>query len=669
MQDKFRHAWHLFRGGPLSLHGVGTHRHSYNKMPGHTDTHTHIAAVAYAPPFFLTHIAPHSLPPSPDIHTHTDRDAQATTSHHHYTTLAMTSSSSSPSSSSCKSSSRLKTDTTLLSSSTHITALQGPLLFPDPANECLCSLLPWRDLLSLSVASKAVKGDHDGKLQVAHLYLQSDHPVTSFFAFVKRHHNSLRRLHIHSPGLLPSLLICFDRGQFRLLKEVSLYGTIPLNCVSPLAGLLEEVALPVLEEFSMGYWQERGTVAAIMQALQTGACPLLKGLEVDLPILDTYEEEDGTEEVMVDEEQTQRDMEAIANALEARAAAGTCRGLQYLAGEWGHHGSLEVRTRLLRVLFPSAEGLPDVEWNLEFAMKEAGAPHLGHLRWARDLPPLVDALSSMISLQNLDLEKGSLSGVCFYSIIALIKEHKHNFLPSLKDLSLDDPFDNAADAKRFFENAGETKAFATVKKIMVASIGTGSNFLASAFAGGAFAGLEELCFDNVVWTGAGFADLCRALEGNPCANTLKRLYLRKCEIGAEGMEALGVLFAHGALPCLVSLTMIVHDIDDIGVTHLADGFRAASPSSALTRLSITSSKIGDSGLQALLTVIENRCLPALEWLFLNRNCLSDAGIVALLKTIHGKSSRRFEGDEARDNSLVGQGSLNSLPKTSKTRLA
>ena len=73
----------------------------------------------------------------------------------------------------------------------------------------------------------------------------------------------------------------------------------------------------------------------------------------------------------------------------------------------------------------------------------------------------------------------------------LIQRYKHHLLPSLKDLSLDDPFVDAADAKRFFESLPTNEAFPTVRNLTVASKVTGINFLASAFAGGAFAGLDN----------------------------------------------------------------------------------------------------------------------------------------------------------------------------------
>ena len=168
-------------------------------------------------------------------------------------------------------------------------------------------------------------------------------------------------LRICGLGSSSCFLASIGLGHFRQLKElILLEEKIPLTCLSTLAGLIAEGALPVLESFYIYRSQERGATGTgvIMHGFQAGGCPLLIMLDVPIPFYRTSVNANGQEVKEKDEEQTERNMEALADPFEARAAAGNCQGLHYLGSDWLSNGSTEVRIRLRRALLPSIKEFP-----------------------------------------------------------------------------------------------------------------------------------------------------------------------------------------------------------------------------------------------------------------------------------------------------------------------
>lgn len=202
--------------------------------------------------------------------------------------------------------------------------------------------------------SKAVKEDYGGKLEYARLHYHNGLHATSFFGFARRQ-NKLRHLEIRGADPMPYFLASTGLGHFVQLKELTLLvENIPLNGLSTLGGLIAEGALPVLELFEMCKSQEKGATVAIMRGFQAGGCPLLTKLDVPVRSFRTSVSAYGHEAKVKDEEQTERNLEALAKAFEARAATGTCQGLRKLHDdEWLSCGRLDVRIRLLRALLPS----------------------------------------------------------------------------------------------------------------------------------------------------------------------------------------------------------------------------------------------------------------------------------------------------------------------------
>lgn len=264
-------------------------------------------------------------------------------------------------------------------------------------------MLKQNDLLALSLVSKAVKNDYGGKLEHARLDYRNDISATSFFTFTRRHQN-LRQLEICGLGLAPCFLASIRLGHFRQLKELILPDkNIFLNCLSTLAGLIAEGALPVLAEFKMLESQKKGAIAKIMQGFQAGGCPLLTTLKVPISFYRTFVTADGIEARVLDIGQTEQNMEALASTFEARAARGGCEGLYKSGNVWSQHVDWEVHTRLLRVLLPSIKEVPYFQWDLELArtVRDIGAPHLEFLTVPQNCLQLIERVERRRAAEDM----------------------------------------------------------------------------------------------------------------------------------------------------------------------------------------------------------------------------------------------------------------------------
>jgi hypothetical protein len=492
------------------------------------------------------------------------------------------------------------------------------------------------------VVSKEVKCDYDGKVAEARFCWEEGLPIiTPFFKFVRRQ-KALHSVTIFASKLFPSFLVCLGQGTLNSLRNLYLMEPIPTDQLCAFAGLVAEGALPLLEELDMDTCSESGAVPAIVAGFQAGGCPFLNVLELAIPVLsseqDDEDEDDDDWQPEYDEEETERNLEAIANAFEARAAAGIEPRLRWLEGNWLSHGSVEVRIRLLRVLLPSVTRLPEMnEWDLEMAMglKDIGGPCLESFTINQDLPVLVEALGTMKSLKYLSLENSFLSTTSTDELCGLLQRHKCNFLTKLEHITLNCPFrDAAADTKRFFECVRKNKAFCSLRYLYIDFLEDEAqdvkfDVLADVFSGDLFPHLHsiELCGLR-----GGFASLCPALARTSYANTLKSL-VTVCGFDMEEMEALANVFAGGGLHSLETLRFTCRD--SAGIVCLAKGFLAGGRALPLNCLMICSPAMNDTGLEALCSAIEAGRLPALETFRFEFTCISDNGLTTLAQTIEG----------------------------------
>jgi len=108
---------------------------------------------------------------------------------------------------------------------------------------------------------------------------------------------------------------------------------------------------------------------------------------------------------------------------------------------------------------------------------------------------------------------------------------------------------------------------------------------------------------------------------------LRVLHLEAPAAGPDGVQQLAEGLGAGALPAVTYLRIYDTHVGDAGASALA----AALGQGALPRLKtldLSNAAIGDAGLVALAPALRRR--PALEWLALSGNPLSDDGLAALV---------------------------------------
>jgi hypothetical protein len=415
-----------------------------------------------------------------------------------------------------------------------------PLIFPDAVIEFLSSLLRDKDKLKLSAVSRAVNEEFGGKLEWVTLRWRKRTPTASLLALLKRQ-ECLLSIGASSTFVLPPLFTAISRGYCPFLTRLSFGewrmgnpGPLPTSIFSALAGLIKLGALNSLEDLLLGRC-EKGGVEILMQAFEAGGCPKLNNL--GLPLVHYIDRKAET----YDLEQTERNLEALADAFEARRNRMTCKSLKHLYGgyEWMDYGNVEVRARVLRVLLPSLEVIPYVmPWEAEFvcAFNEVGAPCLESFPLPPAIPVLVEALSTMRDLYlRRPLDEASID-----AFILLMQRYGTYLLPKLEILHVVNGFSqHAADAERFFMTVGETLALSSVRVLNVCLRNKEcvSSFrgLSYALAQGVFPRLQAFDLSCRDLGGPGLMVLSQTLQGSPlCANTLVKLELRNCRLSYLG---------------------------------------------------------------------------------------------------------------------------------------
>lgn len=182
-----------------------------------------------------------------------------------------------------------------------------------------------------------------------------------------------------------------------------------------------------------------------MKALRCGACPHIHTLEM---LLDSRELEifNGecreSEDAGWDEAKTELNMVAVADALEERQRLGTCASLKCFGRAWLLYSSPEVQIRLLKLLLPTLEELPD--GGIDFEHHGGGfmgvevpfleVPFLKELEISAAVIPVIEALGTMVTLEALSFSAHCLDGGAVDAFISALHIHKRNLLPKLKVL-------------------------------------------------------------------------------------------------------------------------------------------------------------------------------------------------------------------------------------------
>lgn len=282
-------------------------------------------------------------------------------------------------------------------------------MLPGPALVSLCPFLPTLDILSLAAGSKALREQYSNKVQRVYLLWSKLLVANRLFDFVRRQ----ERLQVisteYAENILPCLLPLMSTGHLRHLQKLELVGVrIPFPVLFGFAALLTEDDLPLLEELPL-YSCEEGGAVTVMHALQGGTCPRLHtiGIRMRVTCFFLYADGDWEEDLHapINEEQTDLNMIALAEALEARRHLGTCAPVKQIGDDWMDTERTEVQLRVLRAFLPSAEGIDENVLQADHALvlKEFGAPCLKKLKVRQEISEIMEAFDSMVSLEELTL--------------------------------------------------------------------------------------------------------------------------------------------------------------------------------------------------------------------------------------------------------------------------
>jgi hypothetical protein len=161
----------------------------------------------------------------------------------------------------------------------------------------------------------------------------------------------------------------------------------------------------------------------------------------------------------------------------------------------------------------------------------------------------------MDDLEKLVFESKTLRPDSIARFIALLQERQQTLLPKLTKLDFRSAFTNPEDSGQFFTAVGKASAFPSLKELDIKlSQEPGHHAFAGGFSEalsrGSFPDLESLDLWEVKIGDAGFADVCKGLEGSACAKSLKRIRLRDCDISLLRMNAFWKLVSKDCLPAL-----------------------------------------------------------------------------------------------------------------------
>lgn len=325
---------------------------------------------------------------------------------------------------------------------------QSLLALPDVANECVSSFLPGKAILNLATASNPMKKDYGGQMKEITLWGHDDLSGSSLFTLLQRQKRLQSIILKSSAKLLSFLFVPLARNDLCFLRVLELKGMrSSISCLSALAGMVTQGALSLLERFQLFDCKKCG-IEVIMKPFKAGACPYLHTLALPIPFYETYFDEEGNHDEFdhYDDEQTDKDLKAILQALETRKELGITDLKNFEGGDWLDYGTVEVRLRLLRLLLPYLEDIPGTEqfhedWQEDFdyfaaVFAEVGAPRLKRFDFPAQSFRLIASLQSMTSLTTLSFDPHSMDNICTDRFIDLLEQHSGNLLLQLETLDL-----------------------------------------------------------------------------------------------------------------------------------------------------------------------------------------------------------------------------------------
>ena len=207
-----------------------------------------------------------------------------------------------------------------------------------------------------------------------HLVSHEKLPCSKLAALLRRL-QSLKTLSARSVSIINPLAIVISFGLCKNICNLYLdrWGEpAPAQASDCLGAVVEAGFMPALQVLNITQEFKTGGIQALLSAFCKGASsnlhslnvPLLESVDIDDLDLDTDELEHYEDYEGMDDggEQTEKNVEAFPDMVEARKRLHSCVGLTELPDGWMEHGSMDARMRVLR---STLAGLKDLRFNRE----------------------------------------------------------------------------------------------------------------------------------------------------------------------------------------------------------------------------------------------------------------------------------------------------------------
>jgi hypothetical protein len=200
--------------------------------------------------------------------------------------------------------------------------------------------------------------------------------------------------------------------------------------------------------------------------------------------------------------------------------------------------------------------------------------------------------------------------------------------------------------------------------------------ISAALRHGALQNLQELEMRGCHCVYGEVGDFVDALGGSGCTTRLKALSFDGCKVDDDGMRAFADLLSQDGFPALKSLCFTYNwGITDIGAVALANALLKATRT-FLTHLILDGMNMGDEGIVALASLVEQDRFKQLKRIDLSRNeHITDRSLILLAKAIGQRGlpmleTFMLEGLDtskvaAQGAAAIGQVLINGSPKLNR----
>jgi hypothetical protein len=287
------------------------------------------------------------------------------------------------------------------------------------------------------------------------------------------------------------------------------------------------------------------------------------------------------------------------------------------------YGSNDVQIRLLKLLLPTLEELPEGGIDMKHhgdGFKGMEVPFLEELEISESVPAVIETMGTMVNLEKLSLSERCLDGDAVDAFISALQIHKSSLLPKLQVLTFSYVKVGEGHVDRLFAAMGqETSVFENVR-VLKLRLDKGETLgfltgLCPALERGIFPRLEQLEISGSRRALPGLVLLCQAIETRP--ENLKEIDINYVALSVDDMRALVDLASSPGL-ALEKLSLSDAGLTDEAVEILAAALGKDGAFSQLTWLQLSGNvKVTDKACMYLVEAISAGHLTRLKSLSLS----------------------------------------------------